>query len=620
MQHAPKDHTFLRAIVKSMKQTRGFVSHGTLVAATGIAIAFLIAVGWYAETRHSGSASSVATSTAPLVTIETVGSTTTYTNHQFNFSISYPSSLSAATSTDVWGPYMANLKHGEMLLVLPHVSRGGGTRGAFLVLASVAEDDLHNCTTTSAQTEAGRPPLHVTSINGTTFAHYEAGQPAAGQFESDSVYKTRRGNTCYAVDETYAGIETSHLQGSEAVQNDADIAAVSDELDSIMQSWLFLAPVNPAPSCTLSASASSYAVGDPISLSWTAQNATSASWEEPVNPKQPDTLVPPAGTPGVSGSATAVANIAGTHAIALDVEGPGGLASCSVSLTVTPSNKQPMVSVTTLREAANPPGVSYTNRIVLSMSGTIQNATLLNSNGLDVIFVDAAYNGPTDWGHLFWHVNMNDLDRHPMEYGEYGEAPVSSTSTTWSVRFYNDMPPGDYRFYIFPAQMSGLSTSTELLASGNFHSVSWSTDPNVEIIYPRSGSDMWSGNGGTSGAKKIFWTVPQSVVDSFPSDFNLSMMLYAENEANPGVSIAINDGNAFLPGFASWNIDNALKVGNLTPGTYRITWHLQADPVGPGRACAQMVDGECEPSAADQAVMLRAQQINGETGWFVIDK
>lgn len=480
--HKVRVGTWRAAIVKAMNGARGFGLHGSLVAATGVAIALLCAIGWYADqasvVRYT---QNVASSTAPLVTTRTVGSTTTYINHQFNFSITYPSTLVATASSSRWGVNMANLSRGKVVLVLPGVSQGGSTRGAFLVLASAATDDLRNCTTTTVQTEGGNPPLQIASINGATFAHYETGQPALGQFSADSVYKIQRGNVCLAIDETYDGIETSHLSGATATQNAADMAAVASELDGIMQSWRFLAPAHPAPACTLSVAKSSYAVGDPIAFSWTSQNATSAWWETPTNTSSLDMFVSPPGTPGVSGRATTTAAIAGSHTIALDVEGPGGLASCRAGITVGSSNVQLSV-------------------------------------------------------------------------------------------------------------------------------------PHVELVYPQSGSQLFG------GVQKIYWTVPQNVINSFPSGYNLSLILNAESQSNPGVLIPINDGNAFLSGVANWNLAKALTAGQLTPGTYRVIWHLEANPTDYSQACAQVVNNQCEPSAAAQQVMQQAQQITGETGWFTVAK
>ncbi len=608
-----------------MKKTQeGFIGVALLII---LALAVILGGGYYLMTKMQETAGTSAVSQLPSLQMQTEtnpgftevfngnGTTTTYTSHQFSFNITYPATLEATTSSDSGSGFT----HGTVVMALDNVTAGGATRGTITVGASASADDVTNCMA-EPQLDTGEDgPVaagHKT-INGVDFVYRDLDSPAAGQFETDEIYRTLRGTTCFEIDESYFGIESGHLQGQDAINNDADIKQVSNELDAIAQSFQFISSTNPAPSCTLSTDKQSYAVGDTITLSWTSQNAVLAIWEQPTNSYQPNTIIPPAQQPGTSGTATAIASIAGDQTIALDMAGHGGIASCQAQVSITPSTAHTTISVNSLQEMPNTTGKAPYASTIIQMSGTIQNASLLNSSGINIVFINSNYNGPTDYQDLDWHVNVNDLDNHPLDAGEQGSVPITSNASTWNAQFYNYMPPGSYNYYIFPDY--GTASSTDILASGTFNSISWSNNPNVTVIYPRSGSDFFTENGGQT---KIYWTVPQSVVSSFPSDFNLYIAMNAVWQGNPGsTAVGVGEFN-FTDGSAIWDVDSEIKNGLLTPGYYEIYWNLVAKPQNASSSCTQTGTAvTCEPpSAADQAVMEQAENIHGVTGWFSVDK
>lgn len=116
----------------------------------------------------------------------------------------------------------------------------------------------------------------------------------------------------------------------------------------------------------------------------------------------------------------------------------------------------------------------------------------------------------------------------------------------------------------------------------------------------------------------VRWTIPSSVLNLFPQDFDVYVFLYAkDSEGINGVSIG--DGNKASVGSATWNIPSYITSGSLKPGTYKISAQLQAQTKDPKRMCVvSLGGGECGPSPADSAVMAQATKYTAETGWITI--
>lgn len=137
----------------------------------------------------------------------------------------------------------------------------------------------------------------------------------------------------------------------------------------------------------------------------------------------------------------------------------------------------------------------------------------------------------------------------------------------------------------------------------------------ITISAPTTGSVLVA-----SQKTTLRWSVPPTVVSSFPSDFNLHLFARAEKQGDTtgAQGAPINDGNDFLFGSAQWNIPGYIAHGQLTTGMYKIVWYLQATPKDQARMCAETVGKDCSPSATDRAVMERSLEYRGETGWFEI--
>lgn len=121
----------------------------------------------------------------------------------------------------------------------------------------------------------------------------------------------------------------------------------------------------------------------------------------------------------------------------------------------------------------------------------------------------------------------------------------------------------------------------------------------------------------------VRWSVPPSILNSFPSDFEVYVFMYVRKEGDqPGVNVAgIGDGLIARNGAVTWDIPLYISTGSLVPGTYKIFAQLQVQPKDAKRMCARSLGGgECGPSEADAAIMSRANPIVDETGWFTISK
>lgn len=91
-----------------------------------------------------------------------------------------------------------------------------------------------------------------------------------------------------------------------------------------------------AATCTVSASPNPAVVGQSITLSWSSQNATTASWAQAV-PGTSDFITQVSDPAPTSGSQTILAKTAGNAPLTLMVQGPGGNGSCSVVVPVSAS-------------------------------------------------------------------------------------------------------------------------------------------------------------------------------------------------------------------------------------------------------------------------------------------
>ena len=129
------------------------------------------------------------------------------------------------------------------------------------------------------------------------------------------------------------------------------------------------APVVVIPTCTMSASRTSIAPNEPVTLTWSSTNATSATWGD-------------GGTTGTSGSAI-FTNITTTTTKSINFTGQGGSRSCSVTITVTAPVASAGVTVS---------GNAVANGSVIALtSGTQNNVKLadfmMSANGTEPVIL-----------------------------------------------------------------------------------------------------------------------------------------------------------------------------------------------------------------------------------------
>ncbi|MBV9159815.1 MAG: hypothetical protein JO019_04435 [Candidatus Kaiserbacteria bacterium] len=97
--------------------------------------------------------------------------------------------------------------------------------------------------------------------------------------------------------------------------------------------------VSAAPTCSVWQDHMSYTYGDPITLTWTSQNATYAVWASDYSGK--DHLNLPGDKLGTSGSQVVTATVLGNPPINMVVYGPGGTGWCSVTPFIVGSASDP---------------------------------------------------------------------------------------------------------------------------------------------------------------------------------------------------------------------------------------------------------------------------------------
>ena len=109
-----------------------------------------------------------------------------------------------------------------------------------------------------------------------------------------------------------------------------------------------------APTCVLKTDKTSYYYNDPVKLSWSSKNATSAQWVSDTSGK--DNVTPPAGVPATQGSGIVTANVSGNPYLTLSVSGSGGTATCSATFAVA----SPVTSSTKAVEHRGKNGSKFT--------------------------------------------------------------------------------------------------------------------------------------------------------------------------------------------------------------------------------------------------------------------
>ncbi len=152
-------------------------------------------------------------------------------------------------------------------------------------------------------------------------------------------------------------------------------------------------------------------------------------------------------------------------------------------------------------------------------------------------------------------------------------------------------------------------TATVTPAAQVTPAASVNTNARLVLVSPAPNSALRAGE-----ETAIRWTIPQSVLDSFPKDFKLGLFLNVV-QLDTGVNAyGINDGtNNPAAGSVTWKVPADAK-----PGAYRIDAYLSATPKDASRLCAVTLGKDCSPSAADVAIMTRASEYKSQSGSFTI--
>lgn len=216
-----------------------------------------------------------------------------------------------------------------------------------------------------------------------------------------------------------------------------------------------------APTCTLTATPNSITSGQSMTISWTSQNAASATWIP--DPSGKDN-VPPTGTPSTSGSMsfTPPTILVGSYNPSefLKVTGAGGSATCSVNLNVVGS-EQAAFDNTVFGQTSPTPTISGT------------------ASGVSTVTIVLKGGSPTG-------------------ATAYNVSAVQVVNGHWSVTVSPALAAGAYFIYVYDANNTVLTNGGYLNISNN----ATTTVPTKTIVFLTSGSSWtvpsgWNSNNNT---------------------------------------------------------------------------------------------------------------------------
>jgi|GEM_PF-2891038 hypothetical protein len=326
-----------------------------------------------------------------LVESNATASLKTYTDTENGFTIQYDPSLTVNTSKPET-PLETNLENPTAQTLLS-INSGPET-----LSISVSPDpkDVGNCMISQA---TGTKGASTVKINGVSFLTYGMGDAAMGSWTSDTTYHTIRNNACWMITTEVQGHNTSMYDDptAAATAQNKILDAAAALIDPIIQTFQFIGGTTTMapPTYTLSADKFEYALGDVINLTWSTQGATRAFWYQLIDPNSPTrkNIVPPQGTPGLSGKAVTVANIQSTYEpITMQVAGPGGFGTCSAYVSIKNSAAQPFITVDSGTISLSSNGAGNVN---VTLQGTATNGALYNDD-INVVLFDAEHSGPFD--------------------------------------------------------------------------------------------------------------------------------------------------------------------------------------------------------------------------------
>lgn len=321
--------------------------------------------------------------------------TKTYTNDTYGFSFQYPDGVQFDTTATNWSD-LSGLS-AEHILTLK-------TNGPVTISISASADpgDVGRCMVVPQASEESVSKAGNVTINGLSFLKYSIGDAAMGHYTNQDVYDILHNNRCYRLIMQTESTRTE--SDAEAQAQQSSIATAKALLQPVLDTFRFTSDTSSAqpPTCTLSSDNVLYKLGDVITLTWKSQGATRALWNQNADEGQGtrSVIIPPEGTPGISGTAQTIANIEGYQPIKLQVVGPGGFGTCSTNVSVSHSDAKPSITVDSIR--FTPDGGRYSNdrNVSVTLSGTATNGGLFN-NEVNLVLFDPTYQGPYDEASIY---------------------------------------------------------------------------------------------------------------------------------------------------------------------------------------------------------------------------
>jgi len=363
---------------------------------------------------------------APVIT------TKMYTDTTDGFSLDYATSLTPGTNDASWYGALAGVS-------AQHIVSFTSGPESLAVSMSADPTDVGNCMVAPQSYEEAIGNVSTVQIHGVSFFKYGRGDVAMGQETSTTIYHTLHNNACFEMAVTINSTNPDRLTDDQAAAQTASLKTAAALIDPIVQTFRFTGDASATipPTCTLSTDTFTYKLGDVMTLTWSSRGATRALWDQAVDQGTGvrTRIVPPQGTPDVSGTARTIANIGGYQSVTLQVVGPGGFGTCSTQVSVSPSNAAPSIMVGSVK-VSNDDALTNERNVGVTLAGTATNGALF-TGGVNIVLFDPAYQGPYDEASIYG-IAFNYDNNSPFYSGgtEPGMRDDSLPFEVWSAKTY----------------------------------------------------------------------------------------------------------------------------------------------------------------------------------------
>jgi Galactose oxidase, central domain/Putative Ig domain len=326
--------------------------------------------------------------------------------------------------------------------------------------------------------------------------------------------------------------------------------------------------VQVAPTVTLSATPTSFTLGQSITLTWSSTNATTCTASS--NPSESDW----SGGEPISGSVSVVPPVAGTINYTLQCTGAGGSASAAASVTGT-------IGPLTITSSAPPDGTAgqlYSRRSIRCVRGSpgchcffsicfkfISSFPLTASGGVTpYVWTWAAVTGSSLPPGLAV-LNGGTITGTPPTPGTYkvvitvtdSESPAVSTSANYTITIQKPPPPIIGADQPVPAGAIHLPYSFTFLISQGTPPLTWSapsTPPGLSL----STDGVLSGTPSATGSFTLSLTLADSYGQSDTHDFEVDIFLHGfeatasamQNPRFAHTAALLSNGNVLIAGGA----------------------------------------------------------------------